>query len=318
MEKTEQFKTEKKFETGEQEVLPEAFKKFYKKNKEGRLVNILYSHSQKSRHHQAVIPPMFVATSPTQIKLSDEPRYALPHYEGYYDEEGFPHTIYECYPGLKNYYVFFINEKPIYLTDNHSHALACWIEAKEAGVLNDKAVVVRLDDHFDMVPSKAPIDRTKVIEAIQNDQIDIKNFTVPALEEDLIDKVFYTHGSKKHPVRDALKRAKSPHKVLVEAEEKAVSHFADQNRFIDFSSIARENPNALIDKVKNLKKQGATVILDIDFDIFKRDEAIPLLKILPQIQRFADVCTCATSPHYINQKKAVELVKTFIADCQQT
>jgi len=287
--------------------IPESYKPFFVE-KGGKLCDTLYT--DKVEINGAIIPELFVIQSGDEIRLSDEPRFAEPNYEGYQDENGQNWTTYELAPGLEHYAVIFREGKPTYVFDNHHHALFAWQEAKEAGILKGNIALIRFDEHLDMLPGKKSpsLSRKNIKEHIEQDILDIKNFTVPALENGLIQTMYFFSGL---PEKDFKEIAKKKNSANLEIQE--VGALVGQNRFEDITKQITQDANSLKKLMDELKQKGYSIILDIDFDIFERPHDENLLEILAEASHIADITTCATSPLYTSQEKALERIKHMLA-----
>lgn len=283
-------------------AIPETYRQFYIKQN-GHLVDTVYSRKEIHRNDGCNIPTLIVSKSPDEIKKSTEDRYGLPDYEGYYDEEGYPQITYKYDKGLENYYLFFKGDKPIYVFDNHVHSLFAWQEAKEARILKDKIALIELDAHLDIEPSNHlnNIDRTIIKENIINDSLNIKNFLEPAMQTNLISQIFY---GKHWPIPIDL----SGNTSLI----RNIKKYHDDHRLTEISQEILNSPLYLTALITTLKQKGYDVILDVDFDLFDKENTGQLLEELPTISKQADLITCASSPAYSNQDIAIARVKNFL------
>ncbi|NQV13612.1 MAG: UPF0489 family protein [Parcubacteria group bacterium] len=312
----------KAVESEAHEPFPESYKGFLE-FKDGKYVNTEYKESAKHTAAGYEIPAMVLSTSPAEIGLSQDSRHAELDHEAYYDENGFPWAEYEHYNGLKNYHLYFKEDKPLYVFDNHVHAKFAWQEAREAGVLGDKVALIRLDAHLDLLPcpDSTASSRADVKQEIVVDKLNIKNFTEPDLRAGLIDKMYFCSGQSDLNVVDEANRRKSlrgrsSHVSTPEgiSEMNTVLEYARQDRFEDISPEVMKSFTYLVELMQDLKRQGYDIILDVDFDIFGKPGTEQLLENLLAVAENADVVTCATSPRYENQGKAVTNVKKFVGE----
>lgn len=289
--------------------IPERYRSFFEYI-DGEWVNTAYAKPICMAGSDCEIPRLIVAKDLDDLQIGASPRYRMVYYDLEYDEYGYPMTTYgDSYQGLENYCLFFHRETPIYVFDNHSHALFAWIEAREAGVLKEENVLIRFDAHADLEPENRPIPltRTAVKQAIVEEEITIKNFTEPALRNGLITEMCLSIGAR----TDLVARARSFRKWSF-LEYDVMRTYNDLGRFFDISTTSLDHPEKLVALMQGLRAQGKGVILDIDFDIFERKEAEIFESYLPAFAREADVVTCATSPFYTDQPMRLEMVKTFL------
>lgn len=291
-------------------TVPEKYKQFLKEDG-GELVDTAYTEPEKTAS-DCEIPRLVVSMNVNDICAGTADRYRAVYYDREYDEDGYPMESYgEAQTGLDQYCLFFREGKPLYVFDNHSHALFAWIEAKEAGVLGEENVLIRFDAHSDLEPNAGPRELTRDIvkKAIVQEEIDIKNFTEPALYQNLIREVYLSIGSRSDLISLADRAAGG---MTLHGELATIKRYAASGRFHDFSTASLEDPESVLELVQNLHEKGKKIILDIDFDVFEREEAQMLKYLLPQIAKIADVVTCATSPGYIRQGTSISLVRNFV------
>lgn len=290
--------------------MPERFRRFYK-NSEGITVNDEYLQDVKLKNGDCVIPKLVVARDVSELHEGTSPRHQAVYYDREYDENGFPIVSYgEPHNGLERYCVFFKGEKPLYVFDNHVHVLFAWQEAREAGVIGENTVLVRLDAHSDMGPNGGLEfgSRHDVKRAIEEDRVDIKNFTDPAMRNGLISEVYFFMGARNVKL---LSKA-SKRSFIANQELDTIDKYAKEGRFYDISDTGIEDPEAILKLIRELRKAGKDVVLDIDFDVFTREEAKLLLPYLPAYAKEASMVTIATSPSYIDQKASIDYARNFI------
>ena len=275
-------------------------------------MNSEYAQTVIHKNDNCKIPPLILTNRPNEIEESSDNRYGLPNYEGYYDAQGFPHTTYKYYKGLKNYYLFENKGSPIYVFDNHVHALFAWQEAKEAGLLKDKVALIRFDAHLDCEPCRSfeILSRKNIKEGIVKDVLNIKNFTEPALRANLVSKIYYCSGLQNTDIAQIIQARSKEDSYNPEFE--VIKEYTNQNRLKDVSRETLRSLKFLPKLINNLRKENYDIILDIDFDIFTRENSKKLLEILPIIVKESQMTTCATSPAYSEQKKTIKILKRFL------
>lgn len=276
----------------------------------GKMVNSMYRQPVIIAGTESEIPRLIVTSDPEDLREGATPRHQVVRYDREYDENGYPITTYDDpETGLENYCLFFHEGTPIYVFDNHSHALFAWVEAQETGILGQENVLIRFDAHSDLVPNAgfSNLKRDEVKSAIVDGQIDIQNFTDPALYNRLIQDMYLAIGARK----DLIGLARSSEARAI-PELNAIRGYADAGRFHDLSTMSLDNPTSVLELMQQLHTKGKKIILDIDFDIFERKEAGILKEYLSLFAHQADVVTCATSPHYINQRLSVQMAREFV------
>ena len=320
-------------EKEKQEPYPESYRKFLEL-RDGKYVNTAYDRPIKrvetsgALEAEYEIPLIVLSSSPEDIRLSgrENPRYVELNYEAWYDDHGYPHTEYDRHEGLENYCLFFKDDKPLYVFDNHVHAKFAWQEAKEAGILGEKVALIRLDAHMDMTPGSEGIDSSRegIKEAIVAGRLRINNFTESDLREGSIDKMYYCSGQAD---LDVIKEAQKLQTIKgrpgyvsslgYELELNTALEYARKGKFTDISRKALSQADYLVNLARRLKEDGYDVIFDLDFDIFTKPDAEQLTDILWQVAREADVVTCATSPRYRDQREAVAMAQKFVREYLQ-
>jgi len=305
---------------GSTRISPE-LSKFFVLDSNGRFVNDLYIEVTDCPGYEgAKIPPMHLGENENDIIEDPECcRYVYPDYNNpIYDESGMDigYPEIKIKGGLKEYVVYTPKGKPpLYVFDNHNHALFAWQECREAGVLSDQVVLLRFDNHLDMSRVKphdfGKLSRTKIRESFSNDNlkgIDIENFTRFAFEDELIDEIQFVHGElTKRSDQDIFKKTNQ------------ISDLHEEEAFNFLSPVlAEEGIEGFKRALKKMKNSGKDIILDIDFDVFTKDLPKDRIFLLEQAMReaieYAKVITCSTSPGYGNHTKNVKRAKKFVKE----
>ncbi len=195
-----------------------------------------------------------------------------------------------------------INKAPIFLMDNHNHALYLWALAFKKLRQGAWASLIHIDQHADMGNPWTPIDKSicdissKIFDTEQLDYIarytnevcNVGNFIQPALDCWLVQKVTQVRSVAK--LIETGLRAKESDKMSTPLK-------------------ASETGKAMVAKNTNW-------ILDIDIDFWvdhePSDQELHALKILYQNCK---VCTIALSPYFINIKKSSQIAKRIINFC---
>lgn len=153
---------------------------------------------------------------------------------------------------------------PVYIVDNHNHALTFWYQHHSIVPSFHRSIVIHIDQHADTKPNTKQLQGS--IESFVNERTNVGNFISAALHNEIIDEV-----------------------VQIRTDY-ALHHF-------DISSIQQWN-----------------IILDIDVD-FRVDKEITQeeIHIIRELIKKAKIVTMATSPYFIDQNKAIEIIKKILA-----
>jgi len=159
--------------------------------------------------------------------------------------------------------------------DNHNHALAFWwmeFQNKKKTCLDDEAyTLIHVDQHSDMNSSdelEDIVDNELWVKNFVNYQCDVGSFIVPATELNIVNEIKWVKSE------------------------------------FDLFTFDVEEFKAGLD--------GKKLILDIDLDFWapgmdieKLDESFEKVK---KMMKLADLVTIATSPYFLDQKLAIDLL----------
>ncbi len=194
-----------------------------------------------------------------------------------FQEYDFDDVLQTCY-GLENLYELEWKWKKVYLVDNHNHVFYFWYLAWKQEIIQDGATLYHIDEHADTrdpweyLAKPDSQDMQKVFD-YTNFFLNVGNYIIPAEKEGLIWETIQIRGE------EALKKyIQTPLSIL--SWEERWNRSIILNLDLDFF----ESELDFIDY--NLKKQ---VILDI--------------------AKKADLITICTSPFFIDQKRALEVLK---------
>lgn len=180
--------------------------------------------------------------------------------------------------------------------DNHNHAFAFWHEALQRGLIQPGSFLVHIDQHTDLatpqlLPKKKEERRDNKagflffedLEEVQeytNTVLTIADFIVPALATGLLSEALMVTGE-------------------------------DRNGAWTF---VWEN-NQLVKTHNSQLKTHNSLIVDLDLDYFSQgfDEAKTFATVRYWLAQ-ADIITIATSPLFIEQEKALEILKSLQKD----
>lgn len=185
---------------------------------------------------------------------------------------------------LKHFVFLKKSRVPTWIMDNHNHAFAFWHEAYWKWWIQKWSLLVHIDQHTDLAtPGNFPAwkhpeeSHEGIIEEYTNTDLTIADFIVPALATGLISEVLMITGEDRN----------------------GVGIFTWEN--------------ATLRKTWNGKLETEnSVIVDIDLDYFSQgfDDEKTLATTKYWIEK-ADIITIATSPLFIDQEKALTVLKSL-------
>ena len=100
--------------------------------------------------------------------------------------------------GLKNMVKYSIEDKEIYIFDNHNHALYFWIKSLKFNKFNKGCKLVHIDQHKDMrEPENYNVDMNDIDDVFRytNDVLNVGNFIQPALKHNIFSEVIIIDSS---------------------------------------------------------------------------------------------------------------------------
>ncbi len=177
--------------------------------------------------------------------------------------------------GLEHFVFLEDARVPTWIFDNHNHAYAFWHSAREQWYSIGPLPVVHIDQHTDLsIPLRFRDEWESVFDYTQN-ILTIADFIVPAMQEGLIMET---------------------HVITDESQE--------------MSRCFTWEWEMLIRKQDSLPEKD--FILDIDLDYFAQgfEEDLTLSLVWKLISR-ATIITIATSPLFIEQEKALSILKSL-------
>jgi hypothetical protein len=219
---------------------------------------------------------------------------------------------------LKNF-VFLKNAKvPTWIMDNHNHAFAFWHEALAKGFIQPWSLLVHIDQHTDLAtPEVLPKRQSTKDKGQNNRNSKIKNPPLCALSS-----VFCTSTEVEDYTNSILTIADFivpalatwliSQALMVTGEERDGAWFFTWE--IQRTKDKGQNNGSLIKKSseRTTNNQQLTTIVDIDLDYFSQgfDEETCLENVRYWLQK-ADIVTIATSPLFIDQEKALTVLKSL-------
>ncbi|WP_042277289.1 UPF0489 family protein [[Clostridium] dakarense] len=100
--------------------------------------------------------------------------------------------------GLKNMVEYHLNNKDIYIFDNHNHALYFWIKSLKNDKFTKGCKLVHIDQHKDMrEPENYNVDMKNIDDVFRytNDVLNVGNFIQPALKHNIFSEVIIIDSS---------------------------------------------------------------------------------------------------------------------------
>ena len=210
---------------------------------------------EKRRNKKLYIPPLINWTI-EDLKITNEISFQV--------EENWKIKTFSV---LENFVK--INNKKIYIFDNHNHALYFWYKAYHDNIIQKNSILVHIDQHSDMREPETFIEKEDLdnIRKYTNYHTNVWNFIIPAINSWLIWEV--------HQIR-----------TLYSLE--------------NFHTI----------------QTNKSKILDIDIDFWEESMENNANKdsiVKNMIWKF-DLITIATSPYFIDQKKAIDKIKELLSN----
>lgn len=184
-------------------------------------------------------------------------------------------------------------ETPIYIFDDHNHALFAWFEALREGKIQKGATLYHFDDHSDgkKIEIDLPPETLDRIAGLAK-VIDHDEFIDPAIKMDLIKDVFWIM------------------RVFHERKEEAEDKYEVAN-----SQIGSTELLVLLEK-EPIETEKTIVDIDVDyFSYITPDSDLEKREIdnIRKMVKKAGVVTFAISPGFINSDRAIEIIKQILS-----
>jgi hypothetical protein len=209
------------------------------------------------------------------------------------------------FKGLKSYILSFTQQgTPNYVFDNHNHALYAWCEALHNRRIQKGATLIHFDSHLDhWRPDNYNFD-VRNLKSVRDyvTKLKICVFIAPAFVTGIVRKFIWVN-----PMDEA----------------SVYKDNTDDNLPAPFIEIGIDSP--LLEPILRSTPRKK-IIIDIDYDYFDPHISSPYnlganrfthpgldlyehdLRIIKDATSYAGVITNATSPDYIDQQKAVEII----------
>lgn len=189
-------------------------------------------------------------------------------------------------------------EIPVYIFDDHSHALFAWFEAFHEGKIQKGATIYHVDDHSDggkrdiILPSES-LDEISMLAK----RIDYDEFIDPAIKMGLIKDVFWIESiASRHETK----------RYEIKGSERGIA-------------CSVMGSGELLTLLGKESIEAKKTIVDIDVDYFtyiepgSKEEAREIEKIKKVIRK-AGVITFAISPGFIDSMRAIDIIKRLLSD----
>lgn len=200
------------------------------------------------------------------------------------------------------HFVFLKDAKvPTWIMDNHNHAFAFWHEALWKWWIQKWSLLIHIDQHTDLAtPGNFPAwkhpeeSHEGLVENYTNTDLTIADFIVPALATGLLSEAVMVTGEDMQTSRSYVWENKK--------EERIRNKEAGLTK--KTSTLLPWNLDLL---------PSRSIMVDIDLDYFSQgfDDA-KTLEITKYWIEKADIITIATSPLFIDQKKALKYLRTIV------
>ncbi|MBU1031617.1 UPF0489 family protein [Patescibacteria group bacterium] len=199
---------------------------------------------------------------------------------------------------------FGIKQIPVYIFDDHNHALFAWYEALNEHKIEKGVNLLHFDDHPDSsIPERPLCSQSSSLQDIADYARSIwcDVFIEPALSSGLIQSVYWVNYRKNWQNG----KGQNMHRVSVIDTQASLSR--------DYTILRITNDLSLSPNVKFVPKR---TIVDIDIDYF--DSITDPNKENAEIERLreemthADVITIATSPGFISGERAIRLANELL------
>lgn len=199
---------------------------------------------------------------------------------------------------------------PVYIFDDHNHAAFAICEAHSEGRLFPSATMIHIDAHDDgtvspIVPNTRGLPPLSEVANMVQYYTDIESFIDPIVNWGLVREVIWVDPEWNNPP------------IFMPSQGRSIiSGFADNQHQVNRISV-RTTPMEIWD-VGDLEEinpiNPRQLIVDIDIDFFaeipenstKERGALGMIK---RLMQKATIVTVATSPGYINQERALSLVR---------
>jgi len=175
---------------------------------------------------------------------------------------------------LKNMHLFEYKNKNMYLFDNHNHAFYFWYKELFEWKIKNNALLIHIDKHSDLreplvIPSK-PFNNLEEVFYYTNFELNVWNYIIPAKKLGLIKK--------------------------------------------DIQIRSKQNiDDFFLEKDSLFKKFNNNIILNIDLDFFEPEldyiDYNYKKELINECVKYANTITVATSPFFIDQKRALRVFK---------
>jgi hypothetical protein len=218
------------------------------------------------------------------------------------------------YVGLEAFVSTEWNGVPVAVFDNHNFALAFWYEALASGVFSKGATLAHIDMHSDLWPNENDLDLARVgdteyVENFVNLRTSVGNYIEPAMRSGMFDRFIRIEGE------GDLNRELA---AVLDGEYGDVLTGATSDGRIENRKMGDGFRSAHPFVVPKSPQTRNDLILNLDLDFFAPDlDDVPFelkKRVILEFARRAKYITVATSPCFIDQKKALEALGKIFSE----
>lgn len=177
--------------------------------------------------------------------------------------------------GLAGLYLFQYGQRniPVYVMDNHNHALYCWTRERLLQQWSTPATLYHIDQHTDMRDPEVyldPLDLNDMekVAVYTNEILNVGNFIIPAQKVGLIDQI-----------------------VMMDKSQ----------AFVEVPSVSKAQPNIVDIDLDIFTKE-------LEFYGFEK-----IIEVTKSLMTQASVITIATSPYFIEQERALLFLRKLFS-----
>ena len=247
--------------------------------------NNAFSYDQRT-NKKLFVPALKKIQSFDEVRLLPENSEKIT-----FEDYDFEDILQSCY-GLENLYEISLSWTPIYLVDNHNHVLYFWYLARSQGTIDDGAKLYHIDEHADMRDSWEYLMKpdSHVLQKVfdfTNFTLNVGNYIIPAQKEWLIWEIIQIRS------------------------EQALKEYLKNNPPSSHHSSVPLNKGE--DDTQWSRGISKNIILNLDLDFFQPEldyiDYNLKKQVVLDIAKKADLITICTSPFFIDQERAIRVLK---------
>ena len=189
------------------------------------------------------------------------------------------------------------SEIPVYIFDDHNHALFAWYEALSEGRIESGSTLYHYDDHSDakLLDNLNDIGGSLDRFAMFTKSLDFDNFIHPAVDLGLINQFYWM---------DQLSDLYPKGESYVPRDKYSLGYF-------------KTSATELDTKLKTLEIDRKKVIVDVDLDYFEwnfggKEWEVKNIEFIRNLMARAGVITFAISPGFIEERRSIDLIRRLL------